>query len=195
MEAEKLISLQGKVLEGPLLIKPKVFGDSRGCFFESWNQRSWENALLSNGQVAKLFVQDNQSHSVKGVLRGLHYQSPPHPQGKLVRCVAGQIFDVAIDIRVNSMTFGYWVGAHLSSTNHHQLWIPEGFAHGFLTISDEADVLYKTTDFWFPDCERAIKWNDLELAIAWPDSGLNPILSVKDSEAPSLEDLDSGDLF
>jgi dTDP-4-dehydrorhamnose 3,5-epimerase len=142
-------------------------------------------------------VQDNHSRSSCGVLRGLHYQLPPHPQGKLVRCVVGAIFDVAVDLRRSSSTFGQWVGAHLSAENHQQLWVPAGFAHGFLTLSEQAEVLYKTTDFWSRDCERAIRWDDPEVAIAWPLEALLagmpalevPQLSAKDAVAPLLAEL------
>jgi dTDP-4-dehydrorhamnose 3,5-epimerase len=133
------------------------------------------------------------------VLRGLHYQLPPHPQGKLVRCVLGEIFDVAVDIRRGSHTFGQWVGARLSATNHQQLWVPTGFAHGFLTLSEHAEVLYKTTDFWSPDCERAIRWDDPQLAIAWPElsgEALDaPCLSNKDAQAARLSDVSQADCF
>jgi dTDP-4-dehydrorhamnose 3,5-epimerase len=132
------------------------------------------------------------------VLRGLHYQLPPHPQGKLVRCVVGEIFDVAVDIRRSSPTFGQWVGAVLSSENHQQLWVPAGFAHGFLTLSDHAEVLYKTTDFWSKDCEGAIRWDDPQLAIAWPlDSvgGIEPLLAQKDGKAPLMAQLSITDFF
>jgi dTDP-4-dehydrorhamnose 3,5-epimerase len=132
------------------------------------------------------------------VLRGLHYQLPTHPQGKLVRCVLGEIFDVAVDIRRGSATFGQWVGAHLSASNHQQLWVPAGFAHGFLTLSEQAEVLYKTTDFWSRDCERAIRWNDPQLAIGWPLeplAGAQPQLSEKDAGAPLLAELAAADLF
>jgi len=183
----------------PLLLTPRVFGDGRGFFFESWNQRSFAAALgLELGQ-APAFVQDNHSRSARGVLRGLHYQLPPHPQGKLVRCVLGEIFDVAVDIRRSSPTFGHWAGATLSATNHQQLWVPPGFAHGFLTLSETAEVLYKTTEFWSRDCERAIRWDDPQLAIQWPLevlAGALPQLSDKDAEAPALATAQSsGDLF
>jgi dTDP-4-dehydrorhamnose 3,5-epimerase len=176
-----------------LLLTPRVFGDPRGFFFESWNQQAFNAAA---GDTA--FVQDNHSRSSRGVLRGLHYQLPPHPQGKLVRCVLGEIFDVAVDIRRSSPTFGQWVGAVLSATNHQQLWVPAGFAHGFLTLSEQAEVLYKTTDVWSRDCERAIRWDDPALAIAWPQealAGAEPRLSEKDSAAPLLAELSEGDLF
>jgi dTDP-4-dehydrorhamnose 3,5-epimerase len=190
MNAQHLQTASGAFLAGPLLMTPRVFGDDRGFFFESWNQRDFAAALEADGQLVPFFVQDNHSRSSQGVLRGLHFQVPPHPQGKLVRCVLGEIFDVAVDIRHGSATFGQWVGARLSAANHQQLWIPEGFAHGFLTLSEQAEVLYKTTDFWNRDCERAIRWDDPQLAIAWPASGSSedegPLLSEKDAVAPLL---------
>lgn len=199
MNAERLKTTAGIPLEGPLLITPRVFGDERGFFFESWNQRAFAAALEADGQVVPAFVQDNHSRSSRGVLRGLHYQLPPHPQGKLVRCVLGEIFDVAVDIRRGSHTFGQWVGARLSATNHQQLWVPTGFAHGFLTLSEHAEVLYKTTDFWSPDCERAIRWDDPQLAIAWPalsGEALDaPCLSNKDAQAARLSDVSQADCF
>jgi len=163
MQAEGLTTAAGVALEGPLLLTPRVFDDGRGFFFESWNQQAFNAAA---GDTT--FVQNNHSRSSRGVLRGLHYQLPPHPQGKLVRFVVGEIFDVAVDIRRGSVTFGQWAGARLSAENHQQLWVPAGFAHGFLTLSEQAEVLYKTTDFWDRDCERAIRWDDPQLAIAWP---------------------------
>jgi dTDP-4-dehydrorhamnose 3,5-epimerase len=161
-----------------------VFGDARGFFYESWNQRTFD-ALAGETR----FVQDNHSRSAAGVLRGLHYQLPPHPQGKLVRCAVGAIFDVSVDIRRGSPSFGHWVAAELSADNKAQLWVPAGFAHGFLTLSDHAEVLYKTTDLWSRDCERAIRWDDPQLAIAWPLDrlgGMLPLLSAKDAEAPGF---------
>lgn len=143
---------------------------------ESFNQHSFEDAVGRSVQ----FVQDNHSRSARHVLRGLHYQLAPHAQGKLVRVVQGEVFDVAVDVRRSSPTFGQWVGAHLSATNKHQLWIPEGFAHGFVTLSETADFLYKTTDFYAPAAERAILWNDPKLAIDWPLNGQEPLLSGKD---------------
>lgn len=157
------------------IIEPAVFGDERGFFFESFNLKKFEEAI--GRQVH--FVQDNHSRSVKGVLRGLHYQLPPHAQGKLVRCVLGEVFDVAVDIRQSSPTFGQWVGVNLSAENKRQLWIPEGFAHGFLTLSEHAEFLYKTTDYYAPHSERSIIWNAPELNIGWPIAG-QPSLSAKD---------------
>ncbi len=164
-----------------LIIEPKVFGDDRGFFYESFNQKSWEEAT----GLKTRFVQDNHSRSVKGVLRGLHYQLPPMAQAKLVRCVVGEVFDVAVDIRRSSPTFGKWVGAHLSAENKRQFWIPEGFAHGFLTLSDVAEFLYKTTNYYAPDCDRNIAWNDPCVGIEWPWQG-KPVLSQKDTDASLL---------
>ncbi len=189
MRAERLSTTAGVEIKGPLLIKPRVFGDARGFFMESWNQQVFASALEADGQAAAVFVQDNHSRSAKGVLRGLHYQVPPHPQGKLVRCVLGEIFDVAVDLRRDSSSFRHWVAARLSGENHQQLWVPPGFGHGFLTLSEHAEVLYKTTDFWNRECEQAVRWNDPEIAIAWPsDDGLQPQLSEKDAAAPLLVD-------
>ena len=193
MQAEVLTTAAGVPVQGPLLLTPRVFGDERGFFFESWNQQAFNAAA---GDTA--FVQDNHSRSSRGVLRGLHYQLPPHPQGKLVRCVLGEIFDVAVDIRRSSPTFGQWVGAVLSADNKQQLWVPVGFAHGFLTLSEQAEVLYKTTDFWSRECERAIRWDDPQLTIAWPLealAGAEPQLSEKDGAAPLLAELSPADLF
>ena len=192
MQVEQLRSATGATVEGPLLITPQVFGDERGWFFESWNQRRFDEAA---GE-AVTFAQDNHSRSAQGVLRGLHYQLPPEPQAKLVRVTAGAIFDVAIDLRQSSPTYGQWVGAQLSAENHQQLWVPEGFAHGFLTLSAVAEVQYKTRGFWNKGCERAIRWDDPALAIAWPLQGLTVQVSEKDGLAPSLAQAQqAGDLF
>ncbi|MCS3831905.1 dTDP-4-dehydrorhamnose 3,5-epimerase [Aeromonas veronii] len=167
-----------------LIFEPKVFGDERGFFFESFNHKLFEEAV--GYQVN--FVQDNHSKSSKGVLRGLHYQLPPHAQGKLVRCAVGEVFDVAVDIRKNSPTFGQWVGAHLSAENKRQLWIPEGFAHGFITLSETAEFLYKTTNYYMPESDRGILWNDPVIAIAWPITSNLLTLSIKDNCQPLLLD-------
>lgn len=159
-----------------VLIEPKVFGDERGFFFESFNQARFEEAISRKID----FVQDNHSRSVKNVLRGLHYQIQ-QPQGKLVRVVQGEVFDVAVDLRKNSPTFGQWVGRVLSAENKYQLWIPEGFAHGFIVLSDIADFLYKTTDYYAPPHERCLLWNDPVLDIQWPP-GTVPVLSAKDTQ-------------
>ncbi|EEG10444.1 dTDP-4-dehydrorhamnose 3,5-epimerase [Pseudogulbenkiania ferrooxidans] len=165
------------------IIEPQVFGDERGFFYESFNHKQFEEAI---GQQVK-FVQDNHSRSVKGVLRGLHYQLPPHAQAKLVRCAVGEVFDVAVDIRKSSPTFGQWVGVNLSAENKRQLWIPEGFAHGFLTLSKVAEFLYKTTDYYAPESERCINWNDQNLSIKWP-TGFDPTLSKKDNNGLAFTD-------
>ena len=163
------------------LIEPNVFADTRGFFFESFNQAQFEQAI---GKTVH-FVQDNHSRSVKNVLRGLHYQIR-QPQGKLVRVVQGKVFDVAVDLRKNSETFGQWVGEVLSAENKRQLWIPEGFAHGFVVLSETAECLYKTTNYYAPAHERCILWNDASLQIAWPQ-GLQPILSAKDVLGVTLQ--------
>ena len=195
MDVEQLTTTDGRTIEGPLLIKPRVFGDERGWFFESWNQQRFDAAVGES----LVFSQDNHSRSMQGVLRGLHYQLPPEPQTKLVRASQGVIFDVAVDIRQQSPTFGLWVGAELSQANAHQLWIPEGFAHGFLTLSPVAEVQYKARGFWNRDCERAIRWDDPTLAISWPLKRLQGEvvnLSAKDAEAACLEAATaSGDTF
>lgn len=164
------------------IIEPKVFGDERGYFFESFNKKIFDEAVGCSVQ----FVQDNHSLSIQGVLRGLHYQSAPYSQGKLVRCVEGEVLDVAVDLRKSSSTFGRWVAVNLSAENKKQLWIPEGFAHGFVTLSEKAQFLYKTTGYYNPASERCIIWNDKQLGIEWPD--LPEIhLSKKDKEGVSFE--------
>ncbi|EEW2614137.1 dTDP-4-dehydrorhamnose 3,5-epimerase [Escherichia coli] len=162
-----------------LIFEPKVFGDERGFFMESFNQKVFEEAV---GRKVE-FVQDNHSKSSKGVLRGLHYQLEPYAQGKLVRCVVGEVFDVAVDIRKSSPTFGKWVGVNLSAENKRQLWIPEGFAHGFLVLSETAEFLYKTTNYYHPEAEGSLLWNDDDININWPSS-FDIILSKKDENAP-----------
>ena len=158
-----------------LILEPKVFGDARGFFYESFNARDFAQATGLDVH----FVQDNHSKSAQGVLRGLHYQIQ-HPQGKLVRVVQGEVFDVAVDLRQSSPTFGQWVGVHLSAENHRQLWVPPGFAHGFVVLSESAEFLYKTTDYWYPEHERSLLWNDPTVGIAWPVQG-QPLLAAKDA--------------
>jgi len=165
-----------------LVIEPKVFGDSRGFFFESHNEQRFREAT----GVDARFVQDNHSRSARGVLRGMHYQIA-QPQGKLLRVVRGSIFDVAADLRRSSATFGRWVGVELTEENNRQMWVPAGFAHGFIVTSDTADVLYKTTDYYAPPHERCIMWNDADLGIAWPE-GLTPVLSAKDAIGLKFKD-------
>jgi dTDP-4-dehydrorhamnose 3,5-epimerase len=172
-------------LPGVLVIEPKVFGDARGFFFESFNQKTFDAAV----GAPVTFVQDNHSRSARGVLRGLHLQAAPHAQGKLVRVISGGVFDVAVDVRRASPTFGRWVGAELSADNQRQLWIPAGYAHGFVVLSDSADFLYKTTDYYTPDAEITVRWDDPELAIGWPDIGTPFVLSSRDASAPTLADL------
>ncbi len=167
-----------------LLLEPNVFGDDRGFFFESFNQRDFHQAT----GLAVSFVQDNHSKSSLGVLRGLHYQIQ-HPQGKLVRVAQGAVFDVAVDMRRSSPTFGKWVGVELSADNKRQLWIPPGFAHGFVVTSESAEFLYKTTDYWHPEHERSLLWNDPTVAIQWPLHGA-PRLAAKDATAPTLSEAD-----
>jgi dTDP-4-dehydrorhamnose 3,5-epimerase len=173
-------------LPGVVLVEPQVFGDDRGWFMESFSARRFAAGLADLGlPEPRPFVQDNESHSKRGVLRGLHYQLPPHPQGKLVRVTQGAVFDVAVDIRRGSPNFGRWVGVELSDQNKRQLWIPEGFAHGFLTLTDNTRFVYKTTDVYAKDCERAIVWNDPTTGIAWPE-GITPQLAPKDLAAPAF---------
>jgi dTDP-4-dehydrorhamnose 3,5-epimerase len=166
-----------------VLVEPQVFGDARGFFFESFNQRKFEAAI---GRPAP-FVQDNHSRSGRNVLRGLHYQLP-HPQGKLVRVVLGEVFDVAVDLRRGSPTFRRWVGEVLSAENKRQMWVPEGFAHGFLVLSDAAEFLYKTTDYYHPEADHCVRWDDPDLAIAWPLAGATPVVASKDAAGGRLAD-------
>jgi dTDP-4-dehydrorhamnose 3,5-epimerase len=172
-------------IEGVLVLEPRVFGDERGFFMESFNHKVFDQAV--GRPIA--FVQDNHSRSAKGVLRGLHYQRAPHAQGKLVRVTQGAVFDVAVDIRPESDTFGRWFGVELTGGNHRQLWIPAGLAHGFLVTGDSADVLYKSTDYYAPQAEGCLRWDDPDLAIDWPLNGVRPVLSAKDLAAGSLRAL------
>jgi dTDP-4-dehydrorhamnose 3,5-epimerase len=171
-------------IPGVLILEPKVFGDDRGYFTESFNRKTFADATGLQHE----FVQDNHSRSSKGVLRGLHYQLPPHAQGKLVRVARGVVFDVAVDIRDRSATFGRWVGVELSDQNHRQLWLPPGMAHGFVVLSETADFLYKTTDYYAPQAERSVRWDDPTLAIKWPPLDSPFTLSPKDALAPLLAD-------
>jgi len=168
-------------IDGLFVFEPRVFADERGAFFESFNKTRFKEATGLDLD----FVQDNHSTSSKGVVRGLHYQLDPHAQGKLVRVARGAVFDVAVDIRKGSPTFGQWAGVELSARNHKQFWIPRGFAHGFLALEDDTEFLYKTTDFWHGASERAIRWNDPAIGITWPLTG-TPIVSAKDQVAPAL---------
>ncbi len=166
-----------------LILEPKVFGDARGFFLESWNARVFREATGCDNA----FVQDNHSRSRRHVLRGMHYQLV-RPQGKLVRVVAGEVFDVAVDLRRSSPSFGRWTGVRLDASGHRQLWVPPGFGHGFLVLSETADLLYKTTEYWYPEHDRALAWNDPDLAIDWPLLGATPQLAAKDAVAPRLRD-------
>ena len=200
MSVEPLVTTNGELVEGPLLVIPQTFGDDRGFFYESWNQRRFHADLIAAGTPsaevdALQFRQDNHSRSNRGVLRGLHFQLLPEPQGKLVRCSVGAIFDVAVDLRLDSPSFGQWVAAELNAQNHHQLWVPVGFAHGFLTLSDVAEVQYKASGFWNRSCERSLRWDDPSIAIDWPlerASVETPLLAEKDAVAPLLDALKAG---
>ena len=169
-------------IEGVLVIEPKVFGDERGFFLESYNARAFESAI---GHAVR-FVQDNHSRSSRGVLRGLHWQAGDAAQGKLVRAASGTVFDVAVDVRPGSPTFGRWVGAELTGDNHLQMWIAPGLAHGFLVLSESADFIYKTTTYYAPAAEQTLRWDDPDVAIAWPDVGSAPIVSSKDAAGAAL---------
>jgi dTDP-4-dehydrorhamnose 3,5-epimerase len=177
---------RGTPIPGVLLLEPKVFGDARGFFLESYSRKAFEAVV---GRPVD-FVQDNHSLSARGVLRGLHYQLP-HPQAKLVRVIRGEIFDVAVDLRRGSPTFGRWAGEVLSARNRRQLWLPEGLAHGFLVLSDEAEVLYKASDYYHPEAERCIRWDDPALAVDWPLGGAAPVVSTKDSAGLALREAPS----
>jgi len=182
------------LINGPLVIKPKIINDERGYFKEDWNEIEWIEILENAGQKYERFVQDNFSYSKKGVLRGLHYQNNPFSQSKLVKCLHGKIYDVAVDVRINSPTFGEWIGQELSESNHKQLWIPSGFAHGFLTLTDFAYVSYKVTNYWSKESEQSVLWNDEDINIKWPNE--NKInLSEKDLIAPKLKNINKKNLF
>jgi dTDP-4-dehydrorhamnose 3,5-epimerase len=173
----------------PIVIDPKVFKDERGFFFEAFNQREFDELVGYHVD----FVQDNHSRSSRWVLRGLHYQLDPAAQGKLVRVIQGAIFDVAVDIRRSSDTFGTWVGYELTASNFRQLWVPPGFAHGFLVLTETAEVLYKATSYYAPEHDRSIRWDDPDIAIEWPLDENTPVLSTKDTEAPSLSEAETFD--
>jgi dTDP-4-dehydrorhamnose 3,5-epimerase len=181
------MKVQTTPLDGVLVLEPKVFADPRGFFFESFNARTFKEAT----GLEPVFVQDNQSRSLRGVLRGIHYQVV-RPQGKLVRVCSGRILDVAVDLRRSSRQFGRWVGVELSAENRRQIWIPAGFGHAFLTLSETADVLYKTTDYWYGEHDRSVLWSDAAIGIAWPLDGA-PIVSGKDGAAPLLRDAQTFD--
>ncbi len=189
MEIKKLTSNKGNIIDGPLLIEPKVFLDKRGFFFESWNQSTFD--INTNEKI--IFSQDNHSCSKKGVLRGLHYQIPPKPQEKLVRCISGEIFDVAVDLRKSSETFGEWISVKLNNSNKLMFWIPVGFAHGFLSLRENSEVIYKASSNYSKELERSIIWNDPTINIKWPLQIINfenPTLSNKDANAPLLNEVE-----
>jgi len=189
MEIKNLSSNKGNLLEGVFIIKPRVYEDNRGFFYESWNQTLFNKAI---GEEVT-FLQDNHSSSNIGVLRGLHYQIEPKPQGKLVRCVSGSVFDVAVDIRKSSPTFGEWTSIVLDNINKIMIWIPVGFAHGFLAIKEDSEVLYKASELWSKEQDRSIRWDDKDININWPLKDINcfePRLSEKDSKAPFLKNAD-----
>ena len=192
MKIEKIISNKGNTVKGPLLIKPDLYIDERGFFFESWNKKLFDEVT---GQEVN-FVQDNESISYIGILRGLHFQLNPFPQGKLVRTTHGKIFDVLVDLRRNSSTFLDWFGIEINEENNYQLWIPPGFAHGFLTLSDKARVSYKVTNYWSRKYERSLIWNENKIGIKWPLNKTFPKLSNKDKNAKSVENLiQMGEVF
>ena len=198
MILEKVTSNKGITIKGLFKILPTIYEDNRGSFQVSWNRDEWLEILKKEKYAKKDFVQENQSRSRKGILRGLHYQKEPFAQGKLVRCLNGNIYDVAVDLRKRSKTFGEWAGIELSSDNNLQFWIPEGFAHGFLTLSDLADVSYKVNDFWNKDSEKIIIWNDKDLNINWPLHNIENntfSLSIKDQKGVSFSDLTKAELF
>lgn len=195
LDFEYLENKNGERIEGLIVLKPKIFNDERGFFYESWNEKDFKETIKT--ETIK-FVQDNHSKSSMGVLRGLHYQMPPFEQGKLVRCTSGNIFDVAVDLREDSSSFGKWAGTLLSSDNKYQLWIPEGFAHGFLTLSPQAEVQYKASNFWDPKSERTIKWDDTSLNISWPLDILKTELKINSKDLNSntfKEAVFKGDVF
>jgi len=197
MKFKNLISNKKLKMDGPLEIIPSLFHDKRGLFFESWNQSKFDNLINQN----TVFVQDNQSESNKYVLRGMHYQVEPKSQGKLVRVTQGRIYDVIVDLRKNSKTFGLWAGLEINSKQNNQLWVPVGFAHGFIAISDHSIVQYKTTDYWSPEHERCLLWNDKDLNIDWgakiiENNFKEPIISDKDLSGSSLDKcIERGDYF
>ena len=197
-DVTSLLTKEKKIVEGPLLVSPKRFEDPRGFFLEEWNEFEWIKLLKANGQNYKKLIQDNLSKSSYGVLRGLHFQINPYPQSKLVRCISGEIFDVAVDLRKDSPTFGKWISATLSGDNFNQLWIPDGFAHGFLTLSDIAFVQYKVTNNWSQKCEKSLIWNDKEVNIQWPHDILDETkirLSDKDKNAPNFREISKLNFF
>ena len=194
---KKVKTSNGEIIKGLLLLKPSIFYDERGFFLESWNKKDFQNLLENDNQENVELVQDNHSKSKKGVLRGLHFQRDPHAQGKLIRCISGSIFDVVLDLRKESKTFGKWASINLSSENLDQLWIPKGFAHGFLTLSNTAEIYYKTTDYWYKECEISILWNDSNINIDWQLEKINSqiVINKKDKNAKMLPEINKEFLF
>lgn len=198
MDFEKLKNDDGEIFKDLILCVPKVYEDSRGYFYESWNENLWKNFLIKSGQKYNPFVQDNHSLTKGLVIRGLHFQSNPVAQGKLIRCIQGEIYDVAVDLRKKSKTFGKAIGVTLSDKNHKQLWIPRGFAHGFQTISKLTVVNYKVDNYWNQNCEKTIAWNDVDLSIKWPfpEEELSKLnLSNKDLNASKMNEIELDNLF
>ena len=191
MEANSSLIDARKNIKGLQILDPYIYKDNRGLFFESWNKKIFDTIVDEN----IVFIQDNQSSSLKGVIRGLHYQLKPYEQGKLIRCVKGQVYDVAVDIRKQSPTFGKWYGVYLSEENKRQFWIPSGFAHGFIALSENANVLYKVSNAWCKECERTIRWDDPTINIDWPKKDTQIKLSEKDAIAPFISQLNYNDLF
>ena len=195
MEAIQISSHKNKIIEGPLLLKPNIFNDDRGYFYESWNKKSLDKLVFENLD----FVQDNHSKSKLGVLRGMHFQIPPKAQAKLVRCTHGEIFDVIVDLRINSKTFGEWYGVYLNENNKFLLWIPKGFAHGFLSLKNYSEVQYKTNEYWDKSAERSLKWDDEEINIEWPlkinKKYLEILTNEKDSNCLDFNEIKKKEYF
>ena len=191
MEYKKLKSNHEIIFEGPLLLLPKKYSDSRGFFMESWNSETFNKIIKKPIN----FVQDNHSKSKKYVIRGLHYQLPPKDQGKIIRCISGEIYDVLVDLRKGSKTFLSWAGILLDDKQHKQLWIPPGFAHGFLALSENTEIIYKTTALWSKEYERSISWDDPKLEINWPLNNHEPLISFKDLNSPKIENISKNDFF
>ena len=192
IRSKKCFTKESIEIDGPLIIQPKVFEDNRGFFFESWNKKNLDLIFIEKNESPPTFVQDNHSKSDKGILRGLHIQKKPYSQGKLIRCISGKIFDVAIDMRINSKTFCKWTSVFLTAENKSIFWIPEGFAHGFLSLEENTEVLYKTTNYWDKESELTLRWDDPLLSIEWPMQYLSKgiSLSEKDKNGVFLSDLD-----
>ncbi len=197
MNYKNIYSENGEKISGLILLEPNILDDHRGFFLESWNKRDFQKILENDNQAKFEFVQENHSKSIKGVLRGLHFQREPHSQGKLIRCISGSIFDVVLDLRKDSNTFCKWASIFLSSEDLNQLWIPKGFAHGFLTLSETAEIIYKTTAFWHKESEISILWNDKNLNIKWPLEKINNkvIINKKDKCAKKISEIKQEFLF